>query len=242
MRQTYVEVVAPKDVRRRTRWCLIHGAWQTGTNWMGTGTVGRAGPTTSSSRHIVYMIDQPMRGRLPRASGRRPHAHGHAQQEDSSSPPARSPGPGRSQEAHAVARRGENKDARAILCRRLLCDAGRNAQIERRNPTAQPGGGAALLDKIGPAIVLTHSQSGPFGWLIADAGPALKASSPSSPPAAVRGHIIGTGKTRPGPTDIAITYDPPVKDASEIAVGARGRGRWPDLFVLLDAEGAGASS
>jgi pimeloyl-ACP methyl ester carboxylesterase len=33
--------------------------------------------------------------------------------------------------------------------------------------------GAALLDRIGPAILLTHSQSGPFGWLIADARPEL---------------------------------------------------------------------
>jgi len=32
---------------------------------------------------------------------------------------------------------------------------------------------AALLDRIGPAIVLTHSQSGPYGWLIADARPSL---------------------------------------------------------------------
>jgi pimeloyl-ACP methyl ester carboxylesterase len=32
---------------------------------------------------------------------------------------------------------------------------------------------AALLDRIGPAIILTHSQSGPFGWLIADARPKL---------------------------------------------------------------------
>ena len=31
--------------------------------------------------------------------------------------------------------------------------------------------GAVLLDRIGPAILLTHSQSGPFGWLIADARP-----------------------------------------------------------------------
>lgn len=31
--------------------------------------------------------------------------------------------------------------------------------------------GVALLDRIGPAIVLTHSQSGAFGWPIADARP-----------------------------------------------------------------------
>jgi hypothetical protein len=33
--------------------------------------------------------------------------------------------------------------------------------------------GVALLDRIGPSILLTHSQSGPFGWLIADMRPHL---------------------------------------------------------------------
>lgn len=46
--------------------------------------------------------------------------------------------------------------------------------------------GAALLDRIGPAIILTHSQSGPFGWLIGDARPklvkAIVAAEPSGPP------------------------------------------------------------
>jgi pimeloyl-ACP methyl ester carboxylesterase len=32
---------------------------------------------------------------------------------------------------------------------------------------------AALLDKIGPAIVIAHSQGGPFGWQLADARPQL---------------------------------------------------------------------
>ena len=31
----------------------------------------------------------------------------------------------------------------------------------------------ALLDKIGPSILLTHSQSGAFGWPVADRRPAL---------------------------------------------------------------------
>jgi pimeloyl-ACP methyl ester carboxylesterase len=90
-------------------------------------------------------------------------------------------------------------------------------ETQRRNQDA----GAALLDKIGPAIVLTHSQSGTYGWLIADARPQLVkgviAIEPSGPP--FEATIIATGKARAwGPTDIAITYDPPVKDPSEIAV------------------------
>jgi pimeloyl-ACP methyl ester carboxylesterase len=47
-------------------------------------------------------------------------------------------------------------------------------------------GGAKLLDRIGPAIILTHSQSGPHGWRIADARPnkvaGIVAVEPSGPP------------------------------------------------------------
>jgi pimeloyl-ACP methyl ester carboxylesterase len=33
--------------------------------------------------------------------------------------------------------------------------------------------GAALLDRIGPAIIQTHSAGGPFGWLVAEQRPKL---------------------------------------------------------------------
>lgn len=32
---------------------------------------------------------------------------------------------------------------------------------------------ARLLDRIGPAILLTHSASGPVGWIVADRRPGL---------------------------------------------------------------------
>ena len=54
--------------------------------------------------------------------------------------------------------------------------------VERLNRDA----GVALLDRIGPAILLTHSQSGPFGWAIADARPRLVRAilpiEPNGPP------------------------------------------------------------
>ena len=44
--------------------------------------------------------------------------------------------------------------------------------------------------------------------------------------------MIATGKARIwGPTDIPITYDPPVKDPSEIAVEREAKADGPDLFV-----------
>ena len=62
--QAYVEVLAPKDVRRPYPLVLIHGAFQTATNWMGTPD-GRKGWAEYfvEQGYVVYMIDQPMRGR-----------------------------------------------------------------------------------------------------------------------------------------------------------------------------------
>jgi len=64
---------------------------------------------------------------------------------------------------------------------------------EQRNQDA----GAALLDKIGPAIILTHSQSGPFSWLIPDVRPKLVkgiiAIEPAGPP--FEKPSLATGKT-----------------------------------------------
>src|SRR6516165_8197097 len=105
-----------------------------------------------------------------------------------------------------------------------------NEETQQRNKEA----GAALLDRIGPAVVLTHSQSGAFGWLIADARPrlvkAIVAIEPAGPP--FEATINGTGKARVwGPTDVPIAYDPPVNDPTELAVEREAKADGPDLFV-----------
>jgi pimeloyl-ACP methyl ester carboxylesterase len=62
--QIFVEVIAPKKVRRQYPLVLIHGAAQTATNWMGTPD-GRQGWVDYfvEKGYIVYLVDQPMRGR-----------------------------------------------------------------------------------------------------------------------------------------------------------------------------------
>ena len=73
--------------------------------------------------------------------------------------------------------------------------------------------GASLLDRIGPAVLVTHSQGGTHGWLWADARPelvkAIVAIEPSGPP--FQSTIVkdATAKLY-GITDIPISYDPPV--------------------------------
>jgi pimeloyl-ACP methyl ester carboxylesterase len=235
--QIYVEVLAPRDVKRPYPLVLIHGAAQTATNWMGTPD-GRKGWAEYfvEQGYVVYMIDQPMRGRSAYhpddGKTRMFTAKGEqfqftAIETDGTWPQAKKhtqwPGEGPSK-----GRKGDGIfDAFYATQVETVLSA---EETEQRNQDA----GAALLDKIGPAIVLTHSQSGAFGWLIADARPklvkAIVAIEPAGPP--FEATIIGTGRTRPwGPTDIPITYDPPVKDPSEIAIEREAKADGPDLFV-----------
>jgi len=234
--QTYVEVLAPKDVRRPYPLVLIHGAAQTATNWMGTPD-GRKGWAEYfvEQGYVVYMIDQPMRGRSAWHPGDgatrmftapREQFQFTAVETDGNWPQAKLhtqwPGDGPN--------KGKKGDPMfdafyATQVETVISDV----ETQQRNKDA----GAALLDKIGPAIVLTHSQSGAFGWLIADAQPqlvkAIIAIEPSGPP--FENAIISTGKGRAwGPTDIPLTYDPPAKDANEIAV-EREPAEAPDLFA-----------
>jgi pimeloyl-ACP methyl ester carboxylesterase len=228
--QIYVEVVAPKDQRRPYPLVLIHGGGQTATNWMGTPD-GRKGWAEYfvEQGYVVYMIDQPSRGRsawhpgdgptrtfqftASAVKGTWPQAKLHTQWPGD--------GPNKGQKGDPIF------DAFYATQVETLTS---NEETQRRNQNA----GAALLDKIGPAIVMTHSQSGSFGWLIADARPALVkgiiAIEPSGPP--FEATIIGTGKARAwGPTDIPITYDPPVKDPGEIAVVRDAEPDGAGLFV-----------
>ena len=235
--QIYVEVVAPKEVRRPYPLVLIHGAGQTATNWMGTpdGRKGWADYFVEQG-YVTYMIDQPMRGRSAWHPVDGPTRMLTVQQEELQFTASAIVGTWPQAKKHTQwPGDGEKKGRKGdpvfdAFYATQVETLSSNEETQRRNQAA----GAALLDKIGPAIVVTHSQSGPFGWLIADVRPGLVkgiiAVEPSGPP--FEATIIGTGKTRHwGPTDVAITYDPPVKEASEIVVERETAADGPDLFV-----------
>jgi pimeloyl-ACP methyl ester carboxylesterase len=78
--------------------------------------------------------------------------------------------------------------------------------------------GAELLDKIGPAIIMTHSAGGSFGLLVAEARPNLVKAA-----VMIEGGGSGfAGGNRFGMSTIPVTWDPPVNDISEIKT------RWID--------------
>ena len=99
----------------------------------------------------------------------------------------------------------------------------------------------ALLTKIGPAILLTHSQAGAFGWPVADARPdlvkAIVAVEPSGPPfydvqdvGAPEWFRYGTTLARPwGITADPLVYSPPAASASDLQIQQQEKPEWPEL-------------
>ena len=73
--------------------------------------------------------------------------------------------------------------------------------------------GADLLDRIGPAIIMTHSAGGPFGLLVAEARPALVRATIIIEGA---GGSAFTGGNRWGASTVPVTYEPPIADPAEI--------------------------
>jgi pimeloyl-ACP methyl ester carboxylesterase len=75
----------------------------------------------------------------------------------------------------------------------------------------------ALLDKIGDAVLISHSQGGPYGWGVGDARPdkvkAIVALEPEGPP--FEQQVISQGPARPyGLTTLPLTYSPAVANPS----------------------------
>src|SRR5262249_12110962 len=82
--------------------------------------------------------------------------------------------------------------------------------------------GEALLDKIGPVILLTHSQTGPFGWALGDGRPnnvkGIVTIEPTGPP--FMNAIVNGGReneARPyGLTVIPLHYSPEVTNPADL--------------------------
>jgi pimeloyl-ACP methyl ester carboxylesterase len=183
--QAYVEYQIPKNRTHPFPILMIEGGGQSGSNFTGTPD-GREGWAQYFLKrgYAVYVMDQPGRGR----SALRPD-YGDTVQRPTSwvqqqfTAPERSKlwpqaklhtqWPGTGMAGDPVFDQFYAQQLQAIASFPKQQELNRDA-------------GAALLDKVGPAILLTHSQSGAFGWPIADARPnlvkAIVAVEPSGPP------------------------------------------------------------
>ena len=233
--QMYVEVLTPRHPRQRYPLVLVHGAAQTATNWMGTpdGRPGWADYFVGQG-YTVYMVDQPDRGRspwLPDVDGKLATFAAEAIESRFTSPEAFNLWPQAKLHSQwpGTGRIGDPVfDAFYATQVPYLADGAETQRLNQQDV-------AALLDRIGPAIILTHSQSGPFGWLIADARPqlvkAVVAVEPAGPP--FENAVFNTDKARAwGVTDIPMTYDPPVNDPAELKVEQQTQPDGPNLVNI----------
>jgi pimeloyl-ACP methyl ester carboxylesterase len=228
--QLYVEFQIPGKQTHPWPVVMIHGGGQTGTNFTGTPD-GRQGWAEFFLRqgYAVYVVDQPGRGRAayeaetygpmtqldaeniqrrfvaPERYKLWPQAHLHTQW------------PGKGVPGDAVFDQFYSSEVPSIQNFTLQQLLNRDAIL-------------ALLDKIGPAILLTHSQSGAFGWPVADRRPAavkaIVAVEPNGPPffdveniAAPDWFRDAAAQARPwGVAAAPLTYSPPAAKASDLAI------------------------
>ncbi|MFM9928374.1 alpha/beta hydrolase [Variovorax sp. H27-G14] len=243
--QAYVEVIVPREVRRPYPLVLIHGAGQTSASWLQTpdGRKGWADYFVEQG-YIVYLMDQPMRGRSGQNSAAGPTRALKVSQVEKQLTASRRSMAWPQAALHSQWP-GNGSDSgckgNSVFDAFYASQVESVASVELSSKQCQAAG-AALLDKIGPAILLTHSQSGPYGWLIADARPhlvkAILAIEPSGPlfASVQAANVSGFGW---GTTDTEISYAPPVALASELrfATGLSS-GRVDGVFRLLQQEPA----
>ena len=102
---------------------------------------------------------------------------------------------------------------------------------------------ADLLDRVGPAIVITHSASGSDGWLLADRRPELVAAivtiEPMGPAFAT---IPGVGTLDWGLAAAPLTFDPPLDAPEQVRAADPSSLRIPALTGIPVAVVTGGAS
>ena len=234
-KQMYVESWIPAQVKHPYPIVLVHGGGGQGLDWMGTPD-GRPGWATylAQEGYRVYVVDRPGHGRSPF------HPLTHSAFPPTAGPlenisgrftppnPTANSKPGPFQHFHNQWV-GEGTVGSKDLDQFVASQGGAYVQIPgppvpfgTPSPaqtqmtvlahTAWRERGAMLLDKIGPAIIMTHSAGGPFGWLVAEIRPNLVKGII----AVEGGGLSFTGNNIWGMSTIPVAYDPPVKDVSEL--------------------------
>lgn len=239
--QMYVEYWIPKELRHKTPIVMIHGGGGQGLDYIGTPD-GREGWVHYFVRagYAVYVVDRPMHGRAPyhpdaqgdldfmapngvmiehmftrpgEITGNWPQAAGHTQW----------PGDGTREDP---------------AMKSMFASLGPNpADLFEYQAQCQKAG-AELLDKIGEAIIVSHSMGAIMGWLVADARPdlvkAVVAVEPIGPPFAPQfGPLLAWGLTA-----IPLTYDPPAKSPADIKLEQRPPAKPGTMPCMVQAEPA----
>jgi pimeloyl-ACP methyl ester carboxylesterase len=239
--QMYVEYQIPHEVKAPCPIVMIHGGSQTGTNFTGTPD-GREGWAQFFLRRgwPVYVVDTVGRGR----------AAGNTAAYGAMSGPSL-----RFTEDRFAAPKRAMLWPQAALHTQFPCEPEPDDPVYTEFMASQvpsiadfpkqqalnAAAGAVLLDRIGPAVLLVHSQAGTFGWLIADRRPglvkAIVAVEPNGPPAhdaEFKGAPDWFGdnpaEKAGGLCHLPLTYDPPLAEGERLGFSCEPEPQGPGLM------------
>ena len=238
--QMYVEYQVPQRLAHPYPVVMIHGGGQTGTNFTGTPD-GRDGWAQYFLRrgYAVYVVDQVARGRAAEWS----QANGPVSASNLTRLEQRFVAPERYNlwpQAHLHTQwPGDGKPGDAAFDQFYASQFPSIIDFSVQQALNRDAA-VALFDRIGPAVLMIHSQSGAFAWPIADKRPnlvkAIVAVEPSGPPAhdldfkGAPEWFADAARTKAsGLVDVPLAYDPPVSEASPLAFVREDKPERPDL-------------
>ncbi|KAA8575923.1 hypothetical protein EYC84_006088 [Monilinia fructicola] len=211
----YVEHLLPSRIEQPYPIVFIHGQGMTGTNWLNKPD-GSPGWATYFISHgyEIYILDQTARGR----SAWNPSGNTTLQVYPAERVMQRFTATERYGLWPQAALHTQWPGNGSIGDRIFDAFYASNVQFQSNTiiqETNMQMAGAALLNKIGPAVLLSHSQGGLMPWVIADKVPelvkAIVSIEPTGPPFqdALFPPTTPGGFTRPhGITDIPLRYEP----------------------------------
>ncbi len=238
--QMYAEYFIPRTLKSPFPIVMIHGGSQTGTNFTGTPD-GREGWAQYFLRrgHAVYVVDQVARGRSAHFS----LSQGAVQAGNLARTEQRFVAPERfnlwPQAKRHTQWPGAGKPGDAAF-EAFYATQFPSLESYPRQQEINRDAIIALLEKIGPTVLLVHSQSGAFAWPVADERPklvkAIVAVEPNGPPVYETDFKgtpdwfvdVGPRKTS-GLGMVPLRYDPPLKSGEELSFMRQDKPDTPDL-------------
>ena len=236
----YVEYMIPQQLRSPYPIVMVHGGNQTGTNFTGTPD-GREGWAQYFVRrgYAVYIVDQVARGR----SAHWNEYYGMVQPSRLNQVEERFVAPERfpmwPQAKLHTQWPGTGKPGDVNFDQFYAAQAVSIASFAKQQEINPPAL-IALMEKIGPSILMIHSQSGAFAWPVADKRPDLVkmivAVEPNGPPVRELQMVGAPDWFKDGTTDklsglgeVPLTYDPPLRAGERLSFVRQQKADGPDL-------------
>ena len=232
--QMCVESLCPEIVSRRYPLVMIHGTGQTAVNWLTTPD-GRPGwgPWFAEEGWHVYLVDQPGRGRSawqPGVDAALTSTALHFVERFLTAPGEFNLWPQARLHTQWPGGPGKGRAGDPVFDQFFASQVASLPRTESER--AMRDAGMALIDRIGPCVLLVHSQAGLFGWLVADACPGLVkgivALEPAGPPCQDLSAKPSAEKAY-GLTGESLTYDPPVTEDSPLSFAEMPASEGPGL-------------